>query len=199
MLFSPKNQPSVWRKFLSWLWPRSGFRRAALYIWHRIARLPGSAHSIAAGFASGAAVSFTPFLGLHFLMSFVLAWVVRGNLVAAAIGTALGNPWTFPVIFALTGNIGAFLLGEGVTDQVPVWDWSQISNAPYDYIVSFLPIVFPLLVGGIPAAIVVWVLVYFSFKSLIVSYRKKRADKLAVRQAEEDFKRRREAIANGQR
>ncbi|MEX0299493.1 MAG: DUF2062 domain-containing protein, partial [Kordiimonas sp.] len=80
MLFSPKNRPSLWRRIAGWLWPRSGFKRAATYIWHRVARLPGSAHSIAAGFASGVAVSFTPFLGLHFLMAFMLAWAVRGNL-----------------------------------------------------------------------------------------------------------------------
>mgnify|MGYP003154180215 CR=1 FL=1 len=198
MLFRHRDRPPFWRRLLGWLWPRSGFKRAMLYIWHRVARLPGTAHSIAAGFASGAAVSFTPFLGLRFLMGFVVAWLTRGNLVASAIGTAIGNPWTFPIIFALTGKVGAFLLGERVVRQVPVWDWEHLSHAPFDYIVSFLPVVFPLLVGGIPAAIVVWLLIYFSFKKLIVGYRKKRADKLEARKAEEDFKRRREAIKNGQ-
>ena len=130
-------------------------------------------------------------------MAFILALAVRGNIVASAIGTAIGNPWTFPFIFALTGNIGAFMLGEGGTGQVPVWDWDHISHAPLDYILSFLPIVFPLLIGGIPVAVAVWVLFYFSFKYLIVGYRKKRADKLEARKAEEDFKQRREAIANG--
>jgi uncharacterized protein len=133
--------------------------------------MPGSTHSIAAGIASGAAVSFTPFLGLHFLLGFVLAWIVRGNLLASAFGTAVGNPWTFPLIFALTGEVGALLLGQDVTVNVPALTWDHFWNSPMDYFGSVLP---PLLVGSIPVAILVWLLVYLGFRSLISGYRESR-------------------------
>lgn len=174
MLFGRRNKQPLWSKILTWLWPRKGFRRAALYIWHRVARLPGTEHSIAAGFASGAAVSFTPFLGLHFLMGFALAWIVRGNLLASAIGTAIGNPWTFPLIFALTGNIGSAILGYDVTAAVPVWSWDALFDAPLEYLASFFPLAFPLLVGGAPLGAAVWVIVYFVFKKMLASNRKRR-------------------------
>lgn len=132
-------------------------------------------------------------------MGFAVAWVTRGNLVAAAIGTAIGNPWTFPLIFALTGQIGAFVLGQDVTAEVPVWDWDALAHAPLDYILSFLPIVFPLLVGGVPASIVVWILFYLAFKALIVRYREKRQARREAREANEDYKRRRAAVLAAQK
>lgn len=174
MLFRRRNKLPVWQKVAGWLWPRSGLKRAWTYMFHRIGRLPGSTHSIAAGIASGAAVSFTPFLGLHFLMGFALAWVTRGNLLASAIGTAIGNPWTFPFIFALTGQVGALFLGQEVTADVPSFSWDAMWHDPMGYFASFLPIVFPLLVGSVPVAIIVWLMFYISFKILISGYRESR-------------------------
>jgi len=174
MLFRRRHTLPLWKRAAGWLWPRSGIRRAWTYIFHRIGRLPGSTHSIAAGIACGAAISFTPFLGLHFLLAFVLAWVVRGNFLAAAIGTAVGNPWTFPFIFALTSEVGAFLLGHDVTADLPVLSWTTLWQDPAIYLASFLPIFFPLLIGGIPVAILVWFLFYFGFRGVISGYRDRR-------------------------
>ena len=187
MLFDRRHKLTKLQILLGWLWPRSGFARAGAYIWHRIARLPGTSHAIAAGFASGAAVSFTPFLGIHFLLGFVVAWATRGNMVAAAIGTAVGNPWTFPFIFALTGHIGSTVLGQDVAVNAPIWDWNALFQAPFDYVSALLPIVFPLLVGGIPAAIAVWLLSYFALKAMIVRYRKRRQSRMEAKISQEIF------------
>jgi len=181
MLFRRRVNLSFGQKFLGFLWPRSGWVRATKYIWHRVARLPGTPHSIAAGFAAGAAVSFTPFLGLHFLMGFAVAWLTRGNMLASAIGTAVGNPWTFPFIFALTGQVGALILGHDVTAGVPAWSWAELMAAPLHYLSSFLPVVFPLIVGGVPVAIVVWLLFYISLKGLLIGYHANRQQKLKAK------------------
>ncbi|NVJ69825.1 MAG: DUF2062 domain-containing protein [Alphaproteobacteria bacterium] len=177
MLFRRRDRLPMWKTFLGWLWPRSGLKRASQYLWHRIARLPGTPHSIAAGVAAGAAVSFTPFLGLHFLMGFAVAWLTRANLLASAIGTAVGNPWTFPFIFALTGQVGGLILGDTVATEFPAWNWEALLGDPVTYLSAFLPLVFPLLVGGIPVAIIVWVLFYFSFKGLLTGYHAARASR----------------------
>jgi len=174
MLFRRRKNLTLWQQFVGWLWPRSGLKRAWTYLFHRIGRMPGSTHNIAAGIASGAAVSFTPFLGLHFLLAFIVAWIVRGNFLASAIGTVVGNPWTFPFIFALTGQIGAFLLGQEVSAEVPPLSWDAMWHNPTEYFASFLPIVFPLLVGGIPVAVIVWLIFYVAFRSLISGYRESR-------------------------
>ncbi|MBL4836724.1 MAG: DUF2062 domain-containing protein [Kordiimonadaceae bacterium] len=187
MLFDRRHKLTKLQTLIGWLWPRSGFARGGAYIWHRVARLPGTSHAIAAGFASGAAVSFTPFLGVHFLLGFAVAWATRGNMVAAAIGTAIGNPWTFPFIFALTGHIGSAVLGQDVAPDVPVWDWNALFQAPFEYVSAFFPIVSPLLVGGIPTAIAVWVLFYFALKAMVVRYRKRRQRRMEAKSLEMDL------------
>ena len=177
MLFQRRNNLPWWRIFVGWLWPRSGVKRAWKYLFHRVARMPGSTHSIAAGIASGAAISFTPFLGLHLILGAVIAWIFRGNLLASVFGTAVGNPWTFPFIFALTGQVGAFLLGREANDQMPSWD--TMWDSPVEYFASIFP---PLFVGGIPVAILVWLLSYVGFKALISGYRENRRRRRDLRE-----------------
>jgi uncharacterized protein (DUF2062 family) len=183
MLFRRRNKLPWWKQALGWLWPRSGWRRALNYVWHRLARLPGTPHSIAAGLAAGAAVSFTPFIGLHFLMGFGLAWLIRGNLIASAFGTAVGNPWTFPFIFALTSQLGSLILGDHVPATFPAWNWEALFNDPVTYVAAFLPVVFPLIVGGLPVSIIVGLLFYFSFKGLLTGYHASRQSRRDARQA----------------
>jgi hypothetical protein len=77
-------------KLRNMLWPRMGLRRYGTYLRKRVMRLSASPHAIAAGVASGAAVSMFPLIGLHFFLGFVLAYVTRGNMLAAAFGTAWG-------------------------------------------------------------------------------------------------------------
>lgn len=93
------------------IWPKMGLRRYAKYLKTKVLRLSATPHAVAAGFASGAAVSIFPFIGLHFLLGFVLAFFVRGNMLAAALGTAVGNPLTFPLIFSVTYQLGDTMLG----------------------------------------------------------------------------------------
>lgn len=138
--------------------------------------MPGSTHSIAAGIASGAAVSFTPFLGLHFVLAITISWLVRGNFLAAIFGTVIGNPWTFPLIYALTGQVGSFLLGREATDQLPSLD--LMWESPVEYFASIFP---PLFVGGIPVAILVWLIFYVSFRGLISGYRENRDKRRKLR------------------
>ena len=57
-----------------------GFGRLFSYLFQRITRLPGAPASIAIGFASGVAASFTPFLGFHFIIGGALAMLFRGNV-----------------------------------------------------------------------------------------------------------------------
>ena len=50
------------------------------------------------GVSAGVFISFLPIPGFHFLLAALVAWCLAGNVVASALGTAFGNPLTFPVI-----------------------------------------------------------------------------------------------------
>ena len=112
-MFMRRDKPKFHHRARDFLWPSLGWERSTQYLFHRIGRLPGTSYSIAAGFACGAAVSFTPFVGLHFALGGLCAWLIRANIMAAVIGTAVGNPWTFPFIWTLIFNLGVWIGAAG--------------------------------------------------------------------------------------
>ena len=149
-------------------WPRRGWRRAGAYVVHRLQRLPGSPYSIAAGFACGAAVSFTPFVGLHFFIGAVIAWLIGGNIMASAIGTAIGNPWTFPFIWALIYQIGIWMLGLDVSHALPEGlSMKYIFEEPQ-------AVLLPMFLGSIPTSLIVWLGLFWPLRSIVAKYQNMR-------------------------
>ena len=97
-----------------------------------------------------------------------MAFASRASMLAAAIGTVFGNPWTFPVIFTFTYSLGVRVLGGD-----PI-DFSIETLSLAHLIENFWSIFLPLLVGGIPTAIVGWVAFYFPLRGLIATYQNAR-------------------------
>ena len=65
----------------------------------KIYRIRDFPEAVAIGLAWGMAVSFTPLLGLHLIICYLGTIIMRGNLIAATVGSVVGNPWTFPIFF----------------------------------------------------------------------------------------------------
>ncbi len=141
-----------------------GWRRVATYFVHRIRRLPGSSHTIAAGFACGAAISFTPFIGLHFVLAALLAWVIGANVIASAFGTAVGNPWTFPIIWVGIYRVGTMILGwntgSGLSETLSM---AYIFDHP-------VAVLLPMSVGGVAAGAAVWLVSYWGALAVAAEY-----------------------------
>ena len=157
------------------LWPRMGWLRAGAYLRHRVVRLRGSPYSIAAGLACGAAVSFLPFIGLHFVSAALIAWLLGGNVIASAIGTAVGNPWTFPLIWWGTLRLGEVFLGSSRLADVP----RQISlHYIFDHPFAVL---LPMTVGGALCAVAVWIVVFFPTRYCVDRYQRLRSERLRRR------------------
>ncbi|MDE0390464.1 MAG: DUF2062 domain-containing protein [Rhodospirillales bacterium] len=130
----------------------------------KLKRLQGSPYAIACGFACGAAVSFTPFIGFHFILAAVLAWAMRGNIIASAIGTAVGNPWTFPFIWAGIMWIGTWILGYERGQELPAeLTFGAIFEQPGT-------VLLPMLVGSLPTGVIVWLLIYFPVRRVVGNY-----------------------------
>ncbi len=90
-------------------WPSMGWRRAFRYFRLRLVRMADTTHRIALGLAIGVCISFNPLLGTHFVQAAVFAWLVRGNILCALIGTLAGNPWTFPFMWLGGIKLGSYL------------------------------------------------------------------------------------------
>ena len=112
MVFKRRKPRTYYEAVKEGFYPRGGWRRALRYIVHRVRRLPDPAHKIARGIACGVFTCFTPFFGMHFFVAALLAWLVRGNVMAALLATFFGNPITFPFIAAVSMEVGALLLGR---------------------------------------------------------------------------------------
>ena len=81
------------------------------YLKHRLRRLPGTPENIGRGIAVGIFVTFTPFFGLHFFVAAMVAYLVRGNVLASLLSTFFGNPVTFPIIALINMQIGRWMFG----------------------------------------------------------------------------------------
>ena len=165
------------------LWPRTGWRRAGSYIWHRLHRLPGTPHSIATGVACGCAFSVTPLVGIHFFLAAILAWLIRANVIASTFGTIIGNPWTFPFIWLTIYHLGRVMMGLGLSLDVEL-DFtgmfmglvqSMIEADGVLFMEQIWPIWLPMFVGCVPVSILTWLLVYAVFFRLTDSYQRRRA------------------------
>jgi uncharacterized protein (DUF2062 family) len=160
-----------------WLWPDIGWRRLGIYLVKRVTRLPGTPHSIAAGLACGTAISFTPFIGLHTLLSVLLSFLVRGNYLAAIIGTLVGNPWTFPVIWLVTYQAGHYMLGSTPSRAAPE---PELTSRWYE----IRALIWPMTVGGVPLGALAGVAVYCPLVRLIAASQEARRRRRERRRAE---------------
>ena len=142
----------------------------------RLKKLGGSPSSIALGVACGVSVSFTPFVGAHLVLAMVLAWCLRANVVASVLGTAFGNPWTFPFIWFSVLYTGRKMLGEGyegIADVNFKLIFSDAFSALIDFDFELLvrdiwPILYPMIVGCLPYCLVFFILTYRLVKAILV-------------------------------
>ena len=146
------------------------------YVLKRTTRLAGTPHSIAAGVACGVAISFTPFIGFHLLGAFLLCWLLRGNYVAAAVGTLVGNPWTFPFIWVVIYQLGHGLLGTRASQIEPVEHWDLAT-----FVAEVEAVFWPMVVGGVPLAVLAGVATYVPLARMIAVYQQEQQRRRAQR------------------
>lgn len=158
--------------------PRMGWRRVIGYWRHRMQRLPDSPTRIALGVACGVYASFTPFFGFHFVIAAGLAWIMRGNIVASAIGTFFGNPLTFPFIAAVSLELGSMVM------NVPIYtDFAGLGF--YDMTIMLLhnvkSLVIPYFIGGLVPGLISAIATYAVIRPVVDGYQRRRRNKLIAR------------------
>jgi uncharacterized protein (DUF2062 family) len=179
MLFGRRTKLSISEKIRGFLWPRTGFLRSFSYLRHRLARLPGTPHSIAIGFACGAGMAFTPFMGIHIPLSAVLAWLLRGNILASALGTLVGNPWTYPFFLLWTYRVGCWVMGmSALADPFSNVHMMDFLNSPLHVLG---PVFVPMIVGSIPNGLLLGWLSYKIILKLVEKYKTTRAERRHLR------------------
>ena len=77
---------------------------------YKIIKIKDFPESVAIGIAWGVSVSFTPLLGFHLIICYLGTWLMRGNLIAATVGTIIGNLGHSQLFFTIDFKLGSYLL-----------------------------------------------------------------------------------------
>lgn len=173
------------------LWPRGGWARAARYVTHRLNRLPDPPQRIARGIFAGVFTTFTPFYGFHFFIAAGLAFIMRGNVVAALLATFFGNPLTYVPIGVISMKTGYWILGMTDTSEHgsigdkfvragrDLWgnfealftdartDWTDLA-------IFYHEVFFPYMVGGIVPGLVAGFVMFHVSLPIITAYQNRR-------------------------
>lgn len=200
MVFKRRDRKSIGRTILEFFWPKGGWGRAAQYVKHRIRRLPDPPERIARGIWAGVFTTFSPFYGLHFIVAGAIAFIMRGNILAALLATFFGNPLTYAPIIASSMYTGYRLLGldpsrlrfgPHVGDDAPTVG-ERFSDAASSLWANFISIFtsdeadwtslgtfydevfFPFLIGGVLPGIVAATICYYLSLPVIRAYQKRR-------------------------
>lgn len=118
---------------------------------------------IAAGFAVGVFISFTPFFGLHTPLAVVLAFIFRLNKLTCITGAWVNTPLTVVPVLAASHKLGEILLGnKPVYFRVTSLEWSALREHASAIVLGGAVI-------GFFAALAGYALCYW----LVIAFRKK--------------------------
>jgi len=209
VVFKRRDRRPIWQIVFDLVYPRGGWSRAAQYVKHRVRRLPDTPQKISRGIAAGVFAAFTPFYSMHFLVAAVLARLMRGNILAALLGTFFGNPLTYiPIGVASLGtgywlidrpfNAALFGIGRDVDPDYCTLG-CRFANAFFDISHNFMAmftdetadwhglaefyyeVFYPYMVGGILPGIVCGAICYYISVPLITAYQKSRRKALRAK------------------
>ena len=170
---------------------------------HRLNRLPDSPPRIARGIMAGVFTVFTPFYGLHFFIAAGLALLLRGNVLAALLGTFVGNPLTYVPVGVISLQTGYAILGRStlVEDELnrslggkfvdageDLWHnfVSIFSDKTADWthlMLFYHEVFFPYMVGGLLPGIVMALAAYYVTLPIITAYQNRRRGLLKAKWA----------------
>jgi hypothetical protein len=193
MIFKRRDKRLTFGRLKELLLPKKGWRRALDYFIHRVKRIPDTPHKIAIGIATGVFCSFTPFFGLHFFLAAFVAYIFKGNVVAALFGTFFGNPVTWPFIASFSVKLGQIILGHPVTNfEIFLEHFVEASDATIQGVKSlfgygesdwallysfFRELFLPYFIGGFVLGLIAALFTYFVFRPIIYAYKVTRKKK----------------------
>lgn len=126
---------------------------------------------IALSFAFGAFWGCSPFLGLHTIGAFFIAWLLGLNRFIAIAGAYITNPWTIVPIYTFSTWLGVKV--TGMKKGIPDIKWGDITFL--NLISEMKHLVLPFVVGTFLFGAIIAIIGYFTVYHLIVRHRRSKA------------------------
>lgn len=128
--------------------------------------LDDSPGKIAFSFAVGVFIAFSPLLGTHLIMVFLIILFFRVTKVAILTGALINNPWTIVPMYTAGTFLGFMILGQPIS-EFPKFTISDFSSFRV-FFDKFKLILYPYLVGctvlGLAAAVIGFFIIKIIFQ-----------------------------------
>ena len=160
-MFKRKKSKDFYTKIRTYLWPEKGLLRNFLYFWKRLFRIPDNTYSVSMGFALGVFISFTPFFGLHLIISVVTSWFLKINIFSSIIGNLFGSIISYPLM-----AIGMLTISSESTSK----EWLHV-------IVHFIKTTVPIFSGILIIGFILSIISYFLISYIIEIFKKNRPNR----------------------
>ncbi|SFG87431.1 hypothetical protein SAMN05660649_02963 [Desulfotomaculum arcticum] len=138
----------------------------------RVMDIPDAPVKVARGAAIGLAIDFMPVPIIGIPIAYVIARVVGGNGLAAAL-TATFFKWTVPFLYMLNIATGSLVMGiEEYDHAMPVMKSATLT--PADWINYLSQFGYPFMVGAVINSILAWLLLYYGVRKLMMTRQKRK-------------------------
>jgi len=137
-----------------------------------IFQLKDSAHKLAASFALGVFIAFSPTVGLHMISCILLAWVFRLNKLVVFSAAFINNPWTMVPMYGFSLWFGMKITGSHFA--LPAIAWKEIGLADLFRILK--PYLLPFVAGTVVLGVISAIISYFIIYWAISQYRRSQAE-----------------------
>jgi len=133
---------------------------------------------VALGVAIGVFAAFVPVFGFQLGLAAVGAWLLGANVVAALLGTFVGNPVTWPLMWLSSYKLGAVLLGRedlgpemaSAIDRIGASLVAMSPDALSEGGRLLLPILGAMTVGAIPVGLIVAAAAYMLARRILQTH-----------------------------
>lgn len=166
------------------VWPRRSWARSSRYVTLRLVRLKASPHQIALGGAAGVFAAFTPFLGGQMVLAAMLAAVCRASVPAALLGTFVGNPLSWPAIWAGTYAAGSMIMGGSgkleaaeLGHHIDVLGQAVRDGSPQQIDAAaglLMPLLAPMTAGSLPLGVLMAIIFYYTLRPAVAASQSRR-------------------------
>lgn len=135
----------------------------------KIFHLRSDPHQIALGFALGAFIGVFPTFGLGFIVISLIAVVLKFNVPAAFLGTAIANPFLGPFWMFASYKVGKLIMD--------FFDSKKEIEAAAGFLTKLFHSGLDYIVGNLLISIIAGVISYFIVLKLVVWVAKKRSER----------------------
>ena len=143
------------------------WKRLLRYWMLRIKRMRGDPHKVSLGIAIGVFISITPTIPFHTFIAVSLAYLFRGNKLAAALGVWVSNPLTIPLFYYGSYKLGVKILGTSFAFEPKCYSVLEFMKMGYDITITMI-------IGGVILGIIPGVISYFITFKMIKYFRQRR-------------------------